>query len=315
MKNRAFLLLLIIPLLFLSCNGRQSQEKKQSAVNISGAFALYPLTVRWAEAFMEENPEIRINISAGGAGKGMADALSEMVDLGMFSREVMPEEIAKGAWNIAVARDAVLPTLNKSNPYLSRIQQQGVTQAQFKALFIDNSLRCWDEFFGEKCKTPVNLYTRSDACGAAAMWAAYLHSDQEELAGTGVFGDPGLADAVKNDIYGIGFNNVVYIYDLQTRQKYPGLEVIPLDLNADGMISSEENFYSTVDDMAEAIKAGIYPSPPARDLYFVAHGKPKKSATLKFLKWILTEGQKYVCDAGYVSLSEEKLSGEMKKIR
>ncbi|NCD43325.1 MAG: PstS family phosphate ABC transporter substrate-binding protein, partial [Bacteroidia bacterium] len=255
------------------------------------------------------------NISAGGAGKGMADALSEMVDLGMFSREVMPEEKAKGAWYIAVARDAVLPTLNKSNPYLSRIQQRGVTQAQFKALFIDNSLRCWDEFFGEKCKTPVNLYTRSDACGAAAMWAAYLHSDQEELAGTGVFGDPGLADAVKNDIYGIGFNNVVYIYDLQTRQKYPGLEVIPLDLNDDGIISAEENFYSTVDDMAGAIESGIYPSPPARDLYFVAHGKPTKAATLKFIKWILTAGQKYVCDAGYVSLSEEKLSDEMQKIR
>ncbi|NCD42596.1 MAG: phosphate ABC transporter substrate-binding protein, partial [Bacteroidia bacterium] len=76
MKNRTFILLLLLPLLFVRCNGRQSQEKKQSAVNISGAFALYPLTVRWAEAFMEENPEIRINISAGGAGKGMADALS-----------------------------------------------------------------------------------------------------------------------------------------------------------------------------------------------------------------------------------------------
>ena len=87
-------------------------------ISISGAFALYPMTVRWAEEFKKLHPKLRIDISAGGAGKGMADALSGMVDLGMFSREVRDAEVEKGAWKIALTRDAVLPTINSNNPLI-----------------------------------------------------------------------------------------------------------------------------------------------------------------------------------------------------
>ena len=107
--------------IFISCNNQEGNKADQKAgdlkgkINISGAFALYPMTVRWAEEFKKVHPHVTINISAGGAGKGMADALSRMVDLGMFSKEVSPEEKAKGAWYIGVAKDAVLPTVNAGN--------------------------------------------------------------------------------------------------------------------------------------------------------------------------------------------------------
>ena len=70
----------------------------QGNISISGAFALYPITVRWAEEFQKIHSGVKIDISAGGAGKGMADALSQMVDLGMFSRQVSDQEKEKGAW-------------------------------------------------------------------------------------------------------------------------------------------------------------------------------------------------------------------------
>ena len=47
---------------------------------MSGAFALYPLANKWAEEFQKIHPDVRFNISAGGAGKGMADALARAVD-------------------------------------------------------------------------------------------------------------------------------------------------------------------------------------------------------------------------------------------
>ena len=59
---------------------------------MSGAFALYPLANKWAEEFTKIHPDVRFNISAGGAGKGMADALAAAVDLGMLSREIKKEE-------------------------------------------------------------------------------------------------------------------------------------------------------------------------------------------------------------------------------
>jgi phosphate transport system substrate-binding protein len=63
-----------------------------------------------------------------------------------------------------------------------------------------------------------------------------------------------------------------------------------------------------------AIAAGKYPSPPARDLYFVAKGKPTDIAVLAFLEWIITDGQKYVHDAGYVNLTKEKVQAESEKL-
>ncbi len=66
-------------------------------VRLSGAWALYPLAVAWAEEFQRLYPSVRIDISAGGAGKGMADALGGLVDLGMVSRAVAPEETARGS--------------------------------------------------------------------------------------------------------------------------------------------------------------------------------------------------------------------------
>ncbi len=295
-------------------NNSVSGDKLQGTISISGAFALYPLTAKWAEEFQKSYPNVRIDISAGGAGKGMADALSGMVDLGMFSRGVTEAEKAKGCWWIAVTKDAVLPTVNNANPWIDQIMRSGITKDQFEKIFVTGEIEKWNQLFRNGEDKKINVYTRSDACGAAQMWGEYLGKDQESLKGIGVFGDPGMADAIKNDTYGIGYNNVIYVYDLKTRKCYDKLESVPIDLNADGVINPEENFYSTIDEITVATKSGIYPSPPARDLYFVSKGTPGNPAATEFLKWILTEGQKFVEEAGYVQLDQEKINQELAKI-
>lgn len=311
---------LILILLTLSCSNKQDKSVVNAdgtikgTISISGAFALYPMTVLWAEEFRKLHPEVRIDISAGGAGKGMTDALSQMVDLGMFSREVTPEEIAKGAWFIAVAKDAVVATYNPQNASANLIREKGISKDMFKKIYLEESVKTWGELYNNSDKTRLNAYTRSDACGAAEMWGKYLDSNQESLKGIGVFGDPGIADAVKNDKTGMGYNNVNYAFDMNSRKPYDGLAVIPIDLNNDGVITKEENFYGTLDKMMDAIAQGVYPSPPARDLYFVSKGKPKNLAVMAFLEWIVTDGQKFVHNAGYVNLTEEKVKKQLQKL-
>ncbi len=308
-------------LFLIACNsnpsgdqGRNKQGELEGTISISGAFALYPLTAKWAEEFQKINPKVRIDISAGGAGKGMADALSGMVDLGMFSRGITDAEKEKGCWWIAVTKDAVLPTINAANPWMDQIRKQGITKEQFEKIFIREEIVKWNELFSGGDDRRINVYTRSDACGAAQMWGEYLGKDQESLIGVGVYGDPGMADAVKNDIYSLGFNNVIYAYDLKTRKCYDKMGVVPIDLNSDGMINPDEDFYTTIDEITIATKTGKYPSPPARDLYFVSKGKPASPVVIEFLKWTLTDGQKFVEEAGYVNLSEEKINQELTKL-
>jgi len=304
----------------LTCNSFlarvNAQEKLSGQISISGAFALYPMTVKWAEEFRKIHPGVRIDISAGGAGKGIADALNNMVEIGMVSREIYPEELKKGAFPVAVTRDAVVAVISEQNPALKDILAKGLRKDAGINLWITGKYKSWAQAFSVKSTAPVHVYTRSDACGAAEMWAKYFGKKQEDLLGVGVFGDPGLAQAVKKDPLGIGFNNIGYAYDATTKKPVKGLRVIPLDLNNNGKIDPDENFYDSMNNVIAAIASGKYPSPPARDLFFVMKGNPRSNKLLTaFIKWVLTEGQKYVHEAGYIALTKEKIAIELKKIQ
>jgi phosphate transport system substrate-binding protein len=310
---------LLIAFLFIACNSgnqkaQQENGKLSGTISISGAFALYPMAVKWAEEFKKLHPDVHIDISAGGAGKGIADALAGMVDLGMVSRSVSPEEEVKGAWKIGVVKDAVVAVVNAKNPVLKDLNLKGLTREKFIEIFLTGNLKQWGSCVGSTDKSAINVYTRSDACGAAEMWAKYLGAKQENLKGIGVYGDPGISDAVKRDPLGIGYNNVIYAYDINSRKPYDGLAVIPLDITADNKIDESENFYDSLDNLMKAIQDNKYPSPPARELYFVSKGKPEKKEVIEFIKWILNDGQKFVKEAGYVSLADDKIKSELTKL-
>jgi phosphate transport system substrate-binding protein len=293
-----------------------SQEKSTGQISISGAFALYPMVIRWADEYRKINPGVRFDISAGGAGKGISDALNGMVEIGMVSREIYPEEIKKGAYPIAVTKDAVVAVVSESNPSLNEILSKGLKKDAANNIWITGRCTTWAQAFGAKSAAPIHVYTRSDACGAAEMWAKFFGKKQEDLLGVGVFGDPGLAQAVKKDPLGIGYNNIGYAFDASTRKQIKGLRVVPIDLNNNGKIDSDEDFYTSMNDLIAAIASGKYPSPPSRELYFVLRGSPKNNKVLtEFIRWVLTDGQKFVNDAGYISLPKEKIETEQKKLQ
>jgi len=305
MVKRNYILLTICSLLILGKTN--AQDNLEGDISISGAFALYPMTVKWADEFKKIHPSVRIDISAGGAGKGIADALSDMVDIGMVSRDIYPEELSKGAFPIAVTKDAVVPVISSNNPLLNSLLLIGIKKDVANSIWISGKYKTWSEAFGLKTTTPIHIYTRSDACGAAEMWAKYLGKKQEDLLGVGVFGDPGLAQAVKRDPLGIGFNNIGYVYDAKTKKQIAGIRVLPIDINNNGKIDDDEKFYDSINDLINAISTNKYPSPPARELYFVTKGKPQSKVVVEFIKWVLTDGQKFVHDAGYITLPKDKI--------
>lgn len=315
MKRIVYILVLVciaaaVGVSTISCGGSKRQSSSDSIsgnISVSGAFALYPLAVKWAEEFQKLHPDVHIDMSAGGAGKGMTDVLSDVVDLGMVSREVYEPELKKGALPIAVAKDAVVITINASNPFAAQLKRHGISRETATKIWITGEYTTWGQVIGTDDKTPIHVYTRSDACGAAETFALWMGKKQEDLGGTAVFGDPGLASAIQNDKLGIGLNNIGYAYDEKSRTPNPGLLVCPVDGNADGQIDADEYFYDTKDDFIAAVSEDKYPSPPARDLYMVAHGVPTSPAVLAFIEYILSEGQQHNVPVGYIGLSEEKL--------
>ncbi|MCX4358735.1 MAG: PstS family phosphate ABC transporter substrate-binding protein [Rikenellaceae bacterium] len=300
-------LLTAVALSAVSCGGGRKEGGMDGELSLSGAFALYPLAVQWAEEFRSIYPDVRVDISAGGAGKGMTDALAGVVDLGMVSREVYPPEEAKGAVGFAVAKDAVAATVNAANPKIKELLERGMTREAAIKIWITGEAKTWGDVLGTDDDTPLHVYTRSDACGAAETWALWLGGKQEDLFGTAVFGDPGVAAAVQKDIYGIGFNNIGYAYDNDTHKPNDGILVMPIDIDGNGRITPDERFYDTKDRFIEAIAEDKYPSPPARDLYLVTKGVPTDSVTVAFIKYVLGKGQEKNVPAGYIGMSEEKV--------
>ena len=318
MKKITIGALAVAVLLWAGC-GKKTQsdsqtERLEGTITVSGAWALYPMVVKWAEEFQKIHPQVKIDIAAGGAGKGMADCLAQVVDIGMVSREIYPAEIEKGAWWVSVTKDAVVPTVNENNPVLKNLLAKGITREGFIRLWITGQTRSWGQVVGNENADSVHVYTRSDACGAAQTWAEFLGKKQEDLLGVGVYGDPGLTEAVKNDTLGIGFNNIGYAYDAKTKKQIDQIKVLPIDVNGNGLIDADEDFYGDRDKIVEAIATGKYPSPPARALHLVSQGKPQKKVVLEFIRWILTDGQKYVSESGYINLSDEKIQQELEKL-
>ncbi|HET6225820.1 MAG TPA: substrate-binding domain-containing protein [Bacteroidia bacterium] len=311
-------ILLIVSMVWIVFNSNKRMKTNvppaddlKGNITITGAFALYPLAVKWAGEFKKIHPNVRIDVSAGGAGKGITDVLSNVSDIGLLSRELNPEENKKGAFPITVARDAVVPTVSAKNPILFDLLVKGIKKDALNHLFIVGDYKYWEQATGIKTNMPLHVYTRSDAAGAAETWAKYFGKKQEDLLGIGVYGDPGQAQAIKKDPAAIGFSNIVYVYDLKTKEQTNGLIVLPIDLNNNGRIDPSENFYRRMDDLIAAIAAEKYPCPPARDLFFVTKGKPTDKITVEFIKYVLTQGQQFVHESGYINLTEKKLKEEL----
>ncbi len=285
-----------------------SSQDLSGTITLSGAFALYPMAVRWGEEFEKLHPNVKVEISAGGAGKGMTDVLGGLADIGMISRDVDPSEIQKGAYPIGVTKDAVVATVNAKNPALNDILSNGIKKETFAAIFLNGTVNTWGDVVGNpQIRQEIHAYTRSDSSGASDIWAKYLGGKQERLRGTGVYGDPGLLAAVQKDPLGIGYNNYNYAFDMTTGLPVSGIQIIPFVVN--GSVVD----ISTKDKTIAAIKSGIFPSPPARVELFVTRGKPT-GITSEFIRWVLTDGQKYVGETGYIELSKDYLDSQLKKL-
>ncbi len=233
----------------------------------------------------------------------------------MVSREILPAEFEKGAVAVAVAKDAVVATISRKNPLLAEILRRGLRKEDLAGVWIRKTARTWEGLLGRTGRTPVHIYTRSDACGAAETWAAYLGRHQEDLAGIGVYGDPGWPRPSGATPWGSATTTSISPTTARRSKPVGGLAICPIDLDGSGAIEPREAVYATRDDLTRAIAAGVYPSPPARDLYFVIKGKPRRPLLAEFLEWVLVEGQKYVAEMGYIAVGPDRIAAGLAVLR
>ncbi|HTP03470.1 MAG TPA: substrate-binding domain-containing protein [Anaerolineales bacterium] len=330
MRKTSLLVLSILTaasLLLSACGSAATEEPAASAsqasasdnlsgtITVSGAFALYPMMTVWADEFTKLHPNVQFDVQGGGAGKGMTDTLAGAVDIGMISRSIKPEEEAKGAFWVPVAKDAVFPLVSESNPALADLKAKGISQDMFKKIFITGEVKTWGDVVGKpEVKDEIHVYTRSDSAGAADQWSLYSGGKvQADIQGIGVNGEPALVDTVAKDPDGIGFSNLNSVFDITSGKLVSGVVVPPIDINGNGKADPNE-YYQTKDEAVKVIADGTYPSPPARFENLATKGKPA-GLTLAFIQWILNDGQKLLNQAGYVPLTADQQAEALAKLK
>ena len=94
---------------------------------------------------------------------------------------------------------------------------------------------------------------------------------RRDLRGVGVYGDPGLLDAVKGTPVGIGYSNFGFVF---TREGpvLPGLKVVAIDMNENGKADPDEICETRVLGCQYHCRWGRYPTKCKN--YFI-----KKNAT------------------------------------
>ena len=92
-------------------------------LEVGGSTSVEPLMQRIREAYIALNPGVDIEISGGGSGTGINQAIEGVIDIGMSSRGLRDTE-KETLTDIIIALDGVAIIVNKANPVTGLVMEQ-----------------------------------------------------------------------------------------------------------------------------------------------------------------------------------------------
>lgn len=303
---------LLIHLFFLaSLANSNSQNTPGEKIIITGSRFTYPLLEQWITGFKEVHPEIEFKIIPRGGSN------VDSANLVFNAHKLRPEEIKPGYYAVNIARYALLPFANAKNPLTEQWQKKGIKEKDFKKMYFkkNDPYNLQEQELKEKQKDknayqPV-VYSRAQKACAPIAFSSHYGFEQDDIVGKPIGGDDKhLITAVERDTNGVSYNNLNLLYDVKTRKIKNNISIIPLDLNANGKLDSDENLYGKLDDVIYKLENNKVPEIPVEYinvLYSAQTIETNKNVTL-FLAWVFTNGQKYNHDLGFLEFDAATLA-------
>jgi phosphate transport system substrate-binding protein len=291
--DRWTLCLLVVALtgLLVACGPRQpasDDEVTEAAQTVEnkGSDTLVNLALAWAETYMSLYPDMRISVTGGGSGTGIAAMINGTVDIANASRAMKPEEVAAAQVNgvspveFTVARDAIAVVVHPSNPV------DGLTLQQISDIYTGRTVN-WSQVGGED--RPIVLLSRESNSGTYVYFLENVirlgEKESDLLFSPDTLLMPsseGISTEVRQNPNAIGYDGLGYV---TTDQK---TLAVARDADAPYVLPSVE----TVND-------GSYPI--SRPLYMYTAGEPA-GRVKDYLDWVLSDGQTLVLELGFVPL-------------
>lgn len=282
----SFLALLLIT---ASCGPSTTQIPASAYIENKGSDTIVNLALAWAEKYQGDHPEVRISVTGGGSGTGIAALINGTVDIANASRQIKDEERqqaeAKGIQPVefVIARDAIAVVVNPENP-VSRLTLQQISD------IYSGKINNWAEVGGED-RQIVRLSRETNSGTHVYFLENVLRLGQKEnktlfsMDTLLLPSSEGIIDELRDNPNAIG---------------YDGLGYVPKDLKTIAIAQQPGGAY--VLPSAETVNDKTYPI--ARDLYMYTAGEPA-GAVKDYLEWIRhsPEAQQIVSKLGFVPIS------------
>ena len=245
-------------------------------IDIQGSTTVEPIALKVAEVYMEQNPDIKINITGTGSGDGIKAIIDNTTDIANSSRFIKDKEVkdavSKGVYPVPfmVAYDCIVPIVHPDNPV------ENLTLDQLKSIY-SGEITNWKELGGKNKE--ILIISRDRNSGTYEVWKEkVMRNERMTKDRINLNHNAAIVDRVSQNEKAIGYIGLGYLTK-KTKQ-----------ITVDGIKGSEE---TTIN--------GTYPI--SRPLYMFTNGWPKLD-TLNFIKFVLhpEKGQKYVKEVGYVPL-------------
>src|SRR5215510_14913316 len=132
--KRTLILFVLSAFILTSCSlkssSNTSSNSSASYIENKGSDTIVNLALAWAEKYQGENPDVRISVTGGGSGTGIASLINKTVDIANASRKIKDEELDEAKANGVdpvehiIARDAIAVIVNPENPVSELTLQQ-----------------------------------------------------------------------------------------------------------------------------------------------------------------------------------------------
>lgn len=285
------LLFFLISFILISCGSSSSETNSDSPtqyIENKGSDTIVNLALAWAETYQADHSDVRISVTGGGSGTGIAALINGTVDLANASRKIKDEEVAeaqsKGVNPVEhiIARDAIAVIVNPENP-VSELTLQQISD------IYSGKITNWSEVGGED--RPIVKLSRETNSGTHVYFLETVlrlgDSDNTTLFSMDTLLLPsseGIISEVRQNPNAIG---------------YDGLGYVPDDLKMIAIAKEEGGAY--VLPAIETVNDKTYPI--ARDLYMYTNGEPA-GIVKEYLDWILSaEAQEIVAKLGFVPVN------------
>jgi len=277
-------------LFLLSACTRRNVE----TITIKGSDTEVNLVLQLAEAYMDTDLEVSVNITGGGSGVGIAGLLNGNTDVANSSREISQYELALAAERGVViepfvfAADALAIICHPSVPLDSLILDD-------LGKIFSGEIQNWQQLGGSNGK--VSLYGRQSNSGTYIYFRERVLGKDYASSIKQMNGSAQILEAIKTDPNAIGYIGFGYLTD-ESGTLRDGIKVIKLSKGRG------QKAISPFDKVE--IKAGLYPL--TRPLYQFTDGKPggKTLAFYEFEKSPL--GQSIIVKNGYLPAAEAGLA-------